>query len=106
MSQEEEKLIEKFKEEFKIIFAKHSSIIPKNFYKILEYQLFAIYRAGKLAGFEVCEKIIPELPTTKPNYEKGECETCEELFRNCTCGFRYEVINEIKSLIEEEKKKL
>ena len=73
MSQEEEKLIEEFKK-----FISNISYLSKELKEILCEQLKEAYRSGKLAGFEMCEKLIPN------------------------DGLLYR----IKSLIEEEKKKL
>lgn len=96
MSQEEEKLIEEFK--------KHTSLWAwdKNEEKNAEILICKTYRSGKLAGFEVCEKLISQKNSIydfPPLIFRTKWEKFSE-------NISENMIKHFKSLIEEEKKKL
>lgn len=88
MSQEEEKLIEEFK---KTSEGKYYSEVG---YKMWHRDILKAFRSGKLAGFEVCEKIVKKIDG-ELNFEASDSNLIYS-----------ESIHRAKSLIEEEKKKL
>jgi uncharacterized cupin superfamily protein len=103
MSQEEEKLIEEFK--------KHTSLWAwdKNEEKNAEILICKAYRSGKLAGFEVCENKIIKFENSLNKELKCSCGSHTEpndICPYCMILEKKETISDIKSLIEEEKKKL
>jgi hypothetical protein len=57
--------------------------------------ILGVFRAGKLAGFEVCEELIPK-----------QVSLNDEFYNEDFNGGYNQAIHKFKSLIEEEKKKL
>jgi len=92
MSQEEEKLIEEL-EEYKWYYYLNE-LSPGNVGEMLIFinkKINEAYHAGKLAGFEVCEKLLPN---------KIEDPVIGEAF------MWNSAVHQFKILFEEEKKKL
>lgn len=102
MSQEEEKLIEEL-EEYKWYYYLNE-LSPGNVGEMLIFinkKINEAYRAGKLAGFEVCEKLLIN--------EERRLERIRFENKDYTSLFgesRMATIKDLKSLIEEENKKL
>lgn len=92
MSQEEEKLIEEL-EEYKWYYYLNE-LSPGNVGEMLIFinkKINEAYRAGKLAGFEMCEKMADEMTTGL------------DMLNQIDAGKVF-AIGTFKSLIEEEKK--
>lgn len=96
MSQEEEKLIEEFR--------KHTSLWAwdKNEEKNAEILICKAFRSGKLAGFEVCEKLGIQIEGLR--VEDGFLWIKIPYQKFGESGLSFSIIT--SSLIEEEKKKL
>ncbi len=107
MSQEEEKLIEEFKNELEtgenlldeIIFNSATHETKEKIIREIDEIILKAYRFGKLAGFEMCEKKYLK-PFIQPFYDNLETSHTAGLI---TLG---KAAQQIISLIEEEKKKL
>lgn len=101
MSQEEEKLIEEFWEDYRNFselsahFEEYSrEVVCYSFKDRINKSLIKAFRSGKLAGFEMCEKIVKKIDG-EVNFEASD--------KNLIYS---ESIHRANSLIEEEKKKL
>lgn len=89
MSQEEEKLIEDFEKEY--CFSPIRVELDDEAVKDAHEFILKAYRAGKLAGFEMCEKMADEMTTGL------------DMLNQIDAGKVF-AIGTFKSLIEEEKK--
>ena len=102
MSQEEEKLIERYEEIHKILMAECHSDVISNLSRLIISLKIEAYRSGKLAGFEVCEKLGIQIEGLR--VEDGFLWIKIPYQKFGESGLSFSIIT--SSLIEEEKKKL
>ena len=109
MSQEEEKLIEDVNKIFSLFnFSENNSLYNyENLRELIKEFVINVHRSGKLAGFEVCEQLIPK-KKEEGLIRAGESGRLYWVYHilDETEKFYNDTIDKIKSLIEEERKKL
>lgn len=111
ISQEEEKLIEEFFKEFYNYLSKTIGKItlPIDYKEFLSDHFRKAFRAGKLAGFEEsfekCKELIPEVEKIKNRKDTQEFNL-KIGFNTAIMIVKIKILEGIKSLGEEEKKKL